>query len=163
MKDIFNDILNEIERAEKLHPDWPSNIVYASAIVAEEAGELVRSCLQHEFEKSPCLEDIKTEAIQTAAVAIRFLINFKNRKTIKTDLIGFDSKEEFIEVLDAIINKLREKKTTIDIKNTSLSRGFKEINLIHPKWQNFVPDGSEHYELDFVLYSNEHKKSMRVK
>ena len=31
-------IFSEVERAEKLHPDWPTSPIHQAAIVTEEAG-----------------------------------------------------------------------------------------------------------------------------
>ena len=40
-------IFSEVERAEKLHPDWPTNPIHQAAIVTEEAGELLQASLNH--------------------------------------------------------------------------------------------------------------------
>lgn len=34
-------VMQEIARAEEIHPDWPQDVVRAAATVAEEAGELI--------------------------------------------------------------------------------------------------------------------------
>lgn len=74
--EIINLIQTEIERAEIKHPNWPDDMVYAASIVAEESGELIRSAVQHEMESEfGCIEDVKKEAIQTAATCIRLLKN----------------------------------------------------------------------------------------
>ena len=72
MDKILFDILNEVERAEIKHPDWPTDQVYAATIVAEESGELTRAALQYEAENGS-IEEIRKEAIQTAATCIRLL------------------------------------------------------------------------------------------
>lgn len=68
-------IFAEIERAEKLHPIWPWDIVHQAGIVAEESGELMRASLDcsasEDKNKTACIR----EAIHTAATAIRFLQN----------------------------------------------------------------------------------------
>ena len=38
-------IFSEVERAEKLHPDWPTSPIHQAAIVTEEAGELLQASL----------------------------------------------------------------------------------------------------------------------
>ena len=35
-------IFSEVERAEKLHPDWPTSPIHQAAVVTEEAGELLQ-------------------------------------------------------------------------------------------------------------------------
>lgn len=66
-------ILAEVESARKKHPTWPANdTLFAAAIVSEESGELMRAAVQHKGEGGS-LDACDKEAIQTAAVAIRFL------------------------------------------------------------------------------------------
>ena len=75
-------LLAELDRAERLHPQWPDDEVHAAAIVAEEAGELVQAALNHHYHRpknsDPYVldaEKMRTEAIHTGAMALRFLIN----------------------------------------------------------------------------------------
>lgn len=79
-------ILMELESAEKKFPKWPTKhlktnqkenkeqYVLAAAIVAEESGELIRASLQFAQENGQYYH-MHNEAIQTAAMSIRFLIN----------------------------------------------------------------------------------------
>ena len=67
-------IFSEVERVEKLHPDWPTNPIHQAAIVTEEAGELLQASLNHNEHKGS-KKAIITEAIHTAATVIRFLKN----------------------------------------------------------------------------------------
>ena len=76
MKDVQSLINKELERAKKLHTEFPSDIVYQSAILAEEAGECVRAALNAIFECGD-IEEFYTEATHAAAVAIRILENRK--------------------------------------------------------------------------------------
>lgn len=69
-------IFSEINRAEKLHPDWPTNPIHQAAIVTEEAGELLQASLNHNEHKGS-KKAIITEAIHTAASALRFLKNIE--------------------------------------------------------------------------------------
>ena len=73
-------IFSEVERAEKLHPDWPTNPIHQAAIVTEEAGELLQASLNHNEHKGSKKAMI-TEAIHTAATVIRFLKNIKEEST----------------------------------------------------------------------------------
>lgn len=74
--DKIQDILNELERAETKFPTWPDNIIEQAAIVSEESGELIRAALQVKYEGGN-IEDCRKEAVQTAAMCIRFLKNLK--------------------------------------------------------------------------------------
>ena len=65
-------ILAEVARARRKHPAWPADIIHQAAIVAEEAGELVRASLDTVYFYHPTDERAK-EAIHTAATAIRLL------------------------------------------------------------------------------------------
>lgn len=67
----------EVLRAEQLHPGWPEDIVHAAAILAEEAGEVVKAALQSYYAEA-FASDIRTEAIQTAAMCFRLLLNLDN-------------------------------------------------------------------------------------
>ena len=73
-------IFSEVERAEKLHPDWPTNPIHQAAIVTEEAGELLQASLNHNEHKGSKKAMI-TEAIHTAASVIRFLKNINEEST----------------------------------------------------------------------------------
>lgn len=66
-------VSEELVRARDLHPSWPEDSIHQAAIVQEEAGELIRAALQHEFDDAP-KKPMETEAIQTAAMALRFLL-----------------------------------------------------------------------------------------
>lgn len=58
MNNFYSEIAEELDRAKKKHPDFPRSIVGMVSIMAEEAGEAIR-----------------TELIQTAAMCIRCLEN----------------------------------------------------------------------------------------
>lgn len=72
--------LDELERAETKFPLWPTDPVHAAAIVQEELGELQRAVLQGCYQREELKiidDDIRKEAIQTAAMALRFLANYQ--------------------------------------------------------------------------------------
>ena len=71
---ILSLIMAEVDRAEKIHPAWPRDLVKASAIVAEEAGETLQAANNFDESRSG-KQHIITEAIHTAATAIRLLKN----------------------------------------------------------------------------------------
>jgi hypothetical protein len=70
----FKAIKEEYARAMRKFPDWHEDPVVAAAVVAEESGELIRAALQYRNEDGK-ITAMKKEAIQTAAMAIRFLMN----------------------------------------------------------------------------------------
>jgi len=62
----------EYNRAKSKHPNWPTDTVYAAAIVGEEAGELIRAAVQANMEMGK-VSEMNVEAIQTAAMCVRFV------------------------------------------------------------------------------------------
>lgn len=71
----LDDVKGELLRAINKFPTWPDDPLHALAILVEEVGELSKTILENRYEgKEP---DIK-EAIQTAAMALRFLANWVN-------------------------------------------------------------------------------------
>jgi hypothetical protein len=68
------EIYDEIEKAITKFPLWPTDPLHAVAIVGEELGELNRAIVQVIYEPGKAsVDDVRTEAIQTAAMAIRFV------------------------------------------------------------------------------------------
>lgn len=63
----------ELNDAVGKHPDWPNDHIHQAAIINEEAGELIRAAIQHKYEKGRYY-DMHREAIQTGAMALRFLM-----------------------------------------------------------------------------------------
>lgn len=74
MDTTINQVLNELKRAKEKFPTWPTDPLHALTVVGEEYGELQKAVLQHVYEpgKAVSRQDIREEAIQTAAMAIRF-------------------------------------------------------------------------------------------
>ena len=73
---VIASVFAEIERAETLHPAWPRDPVKAAALCSEECGELVCACNTFD-ETRTGKKEIITEAIHTAATAIRLLKNIE--------------------------------------------------------------------------------------
>jgi len=87
----------ELQRAETKHPTWPENRLRQAAIVAEEGGEVLKAGLgiiefeeqlagiaHHGYEVTldhnalaSMEEELVKEAVQTAAMALRFLVNYR--------------------------------------------------------------------------------------
>ena len=73
-EEIIKLVLEELARGEAKYPNWPTDTIHQAAIVNEESGELIRAALNHWYHKES-KEELRMEAIQTAAMAIRFLKN----------------------------------------------------------------------------------------
>jgi NTP pyrophosphatase (non-canonical NTP hydrolase) len=69
---IIIEILNEIRHAVVKHPTWPRDAVSRAAIVAEEAGEVIREA-NHIREGHGDVKALRLELIQTAGTCIRML------------------------------------------------------------------------------------------
>lgn len=78
IQEIQRAIIKELARAEHLFPHWPTtegpDHIHAAAIVAEEAGEILKAANNWQTHGTGNLEHIRTEAIQTAAMSFRFLL-----------------------------------------------------------------------------------------
>ena len=75
---IIRAVLSEIERFGKLHGNMPDDLIHAAAIISEESGELIQAALKHNYEfqgvpQKQLIENMLTEAIQTGAMAIKFI------------------------------------------------------------------------------------------
>lgn len=71
---VLVEIMAEVEKATRKFPTWPTRIIDAGNVVSEEAGELAKACLQVTYEpQKETLDGVRIEAIQTAAMAFRFL------------------------------------------------------------------------------------------
>src|SRR5690606_5312004 len=72
---VVDAVLSELISAIGKFPTWPTDPLHAVAILGEEFGELTRAVMQASYEphKGGPLE-VRAEALQTAAMAIRFLI-----------------------------------------------------------------------------------------
>lgn len=71
--EVIRMIQDELIKARKKFPNWPTSAVKAAAVVCEEAGELIRAALQLEDEGGQ-LSACDKEAVQCAAMCIRFLM-----------------------------------------------------------------------------------------
>jgi hypothetical protein len=71
--DVLQSVIAEIARAVAKFPTWPTDPLHAVAVLGEEYGELQKAILQHVYEPhKSTAADVREEAIQTAAMAIRF-------------------------------------------------------------------------------------------
>lgn len=66
--------LAEVAKATTKFPTWPTDPLHALAVLGEEFGELTKDTLQLVYEPHKTnLNNVRAEAIQTAAMALRFL------------------------------------------------------------------------------------------
>lgn len=73
---VFAEISAEVERATTKFPTWPTRALDAFAVVGEECGELQKEVLQLTYEPHKSTpEAVRKEAVQLAAMAIRFLMS----------------------------------------------------------------------------------------
>lgn len=71
--------LAELDRAIAKFPAWPTDPFHALGVLHEEVGEVSKALLQHVYEpERTTLEEVYTEAVQAAAMALRFLLNMPN-------------------------------------------------------------------------------------
>jgi acyl carrier protein len=72
----LQDILTEFYAATANFPQWPTDPLHALAVVQEEVGEVQKEVLQMCYEPHKSnREKIKKEAIQMAAMSLRFLLS----------------------------------------------------------------------------------------
>lgn len=72
--DVMNSVFIELERAIAKFPTWPTDPLHAIAVLGEEFGELTKDVLQMTYEPGKTnAENVRKEAIQTAAMALRFV------------------------------------------------------------------------------------------
>lgn len=76
LNEILDEIGDELRAATDKFPTWPTDPLHAVAVVGEEYGELNQATLQHVYEPhKSSIDDVRTEAIQTATMAVRFLMS----------------------------------------------------------------------------------------
>jgi len=76
---LVSDVIQEVFKAAVKFPEWPTRGTDAAAIVGEESGELQQAVLQATYEGGS-IEAVRKEAIQTAAMAIQFLLNLSDTR-----------------------------------------------------------------------------------
>lgn len=69
---------SEVEAATRKFPTWPTRACDAAMVLNEEVGELNKEILQLTYEPHKGnREEVMKEAIQTAAMALRFLMSLE--------------------------------------------------------------------------------------
>ena len=75
---VIAQITDEVTRATVKFPTWPTDPLHALAVLGEEFGELTKAMLQLTYEPHKTTpEEVRTEAIQTAAMALRLAMSLE--------------------------------------------------------------------------------------
>ena len=80
---VMAEIQAEIDSAMRKFPTWPTDPLHALAVLGEEYGELNKAVLQLTYEPHKAgssINEVRKEAIQTAAMAIRFVMSLDRYK-----------------------------------------------------------------------------------
>ncbi len=76
---LTSEIFKEFIRATGKHPNFPKDVVYQAAVVAEENGEVMRASVQYAMEGGN-ISEVRKELIQTGAMVFRMLMNLPEEK-----------------------------------------------------------------------------------
>lgn len=69
-------VRDEVQRATRKFPTWPTDPLHALGVVAEEFGELSKAVVQQTYEPHKNAPDeLRKEAIHCAAMALRFVMS----------------------------------------------------------------------------------------
>ena len=76
-------VIDELQKAVAKFPTWPTDPLHALAVLGEEFGELTKEMLQLTYEPHKTdREKIRTEALQTAAMALRLVASLNSYKYV---------------------------------------------------------------------------------
>lgn len=76
----------EVTKATRKFPTWPTDPIHAGNVLTEESGELAKAVLQAVYEPHKSTPaDVQGEAIQTGAMAVRFLMSMSRYQFVGTD------------------------------------------------------------------------------
>jgi len=68
-------VVGELESLEEEHPDWPDDLAQAATLVLEKADRLLAASSDPHYNSAESRNQILKEAMQTGAMALRFLLN----------------------------------------------------------------------------------------
>ena len=89
------EILAEVARATAKFPTWPTDPLHALAVLGEEFGELTQDVLQMVYEPhKTSAANVRTEALQTAAMALRFFASLDRYQFQKSAQHSKDTMQE---------------------------------------------------------------------
>ena len=101
---VINQIVVEVARATAKFPTWPTDPLHALAVLGEEYGELTKAMLQLIYEPhKTSADDVREEAIQTAAMALRLAISLDRYEYRRSE-----QHKQSSEIEALIANVLRE-------------------------------------------------------
>lgn len=84
-------VRDEVGRAQRKFPTWPTDPIHALGVVAEEFGELSKAVVQQTYEPHKNRPDeLRKEAIQCAAMALRFVMSLDAYEVKPCDQHGQD-------------------------------------------------------------------------
>lgn len=130
---IIDEILEEVENATRKFPSWPTDPLHAFGIVSEEYSELSKAVLQNVYEPHKTgINEIRTEAIQTAAMAIRFLMSLDNYEFVPStqhnqEPLGENSNECLL-VVDSVGSWSGEKENKVCVMGKV--SGYENMNKL---------------------------------
>jgi len=85
-EDVLDRVEAELRYARSKFPGWPTDVIHATAIVAEEAGEAVKAALRFTYEDGSW-HKLREELVQTAAMAIRALQNLDAAEARRSETV----------------------------------------------------------------------------
>ena len=72
---VITDAMNELARARRRYPEWPTDIVHATVVMVEESTEALKSANEIKWNhKHTSLADLRDEIIQTIAMCLRLIV-----------------------------------------------------------------------------------------
>lgn len=93
---IIHEVEDEQRRATIKFPTWPTDPLHALAILGEEFGELTKAMLQLTYEPhKTTAAEVRTEAIQTAAMALRLAMSL--------DVYKYQPSEQHSQTAQAVV------------------------------------------------------------
>ena len=89
-----NMVLKELKTAREKFSTWPTDPMHSLGVLNEEVGELNKAVLQAVYDASEydqhrasdLLQSVEDEAVQVAAMAIRFIENLNKYQYVRSDM-----------------------------------------------------------------------------
>ena len=97
---MHDSVMLELAAAKAKFPTWPVDPFHALAILGEEYGELTKALVEATYEPWKAdLGDVRKEAIQTAAMALRFVENLDSYRLVADPAHGVTHNEHDPELI----------------------------------------------------------------
>lgn len=158
-------VIDELNRATAKFPTWPTDPLHALAILGEEFGELNKAVLQLTYEPHKSSQaDVLMEAIQTAAMALRFIAGLP--------FYCYDPSIQYVQGraaadVSGLVKGVREVQDLFDaacaLRNDLLLRadidsdGVRVVNASDSQWGQFKRAIDSLYQAMFVQPKEEKK------